>query len=186
MKTSLAVRFEELIENTSDKQFNRIYSDLRDYQKKHFIEFNLMKSISLMDDLVNTIEEQQIFRSKLKKKSMQVVVSSEESEEQEEEIVVDNKKETATEESWESWWKQQPASPKPLSFGRIFAYVVGVHICLIGYVSIYSMLKSPSVPSTVKQPVSEQRVVEQHTETSNIPNMPKYVGGPKSDALIRR
>lgn len=180
MKTSLAVRLEELIENTSDKQFNRIYNDLRDYQKKHFIEFNLMKSISLMDDLVNTIEEQQIFRSKLKKKSMQVVPSSEEPEE---EIVADNKKEITTEESWESWWKQQPtANPKPLSFGKVFAYVVGVHICLIGYVSVYSMLKSPANPPTaIQAPVTEQRVA-----SSNPPSTPKYVSGPRSDAIVRR
>jgi hypothetical protein len=188
MKTSLAVRLEELIENTSDKQFNRIYTDLKDYQKKHFIEFNLMKSISLMDDLVNTIEEQQIFRSKLKKKSMQVVHSVEEPEEEEEKIVVDNKKETSTEEPWETWWKQQPAaSPKPLSFGKIFAYVVGAHICLIGYVSLYSMFKSPVKTTTViETPVIEQQVVQQRVTSSKVPDMPKYVGGPKSDALIRR
>jgi hypothetical protein len=181
MKTSLAVRFEELIENTSDKQFNRIYNDLRDYQKKHFIEFNLMKSISLMDDLVNTIEEQQIFRSKLKKKSMQLAnLDLPEEQEEEEEVVKENKKEPMPEESWEAWWKQQPTSPKPLSFGKIFAYVVGAHICLIGYIGVYSMFKSPSETSSVKQPV-----LEQHVE-SVAPSMPKYVGGPKSDALIQR
>lgn len=175
MKTSLAARLEELIENTSDKQFDKIYKDLIDYKKKHYIEYNLAKNISIMDDLNNIIIEQQIFRNKLKKKS--IVLSSvqeEEEKEDEQETFVEN-----NEEPWESWWRKKSPS-KPVSFARAFAYVVGIHICVIGYVGVYSIFKSPSKPTT--------NIQKSSTAGTNVtPDTPKYVVmGPRSDAIGRR
>lgn len=181
MKNPLATRLEELIENTSDKQFDLIYQDYRNYRKKHFVEFGLMKSMMpLVEDLSDIMEEQQIFRNKLKKKSMQISrVAEEVTEEPEEPVEQITKKETPKEtESWEAWWKQQSPPPPSRSngFGKIFAYVVGAHVCIISFISLNTWMNTPSAPQMIEQKVSAPVA----------PDMPKYVAGPLSDALSRR
>jgi hypothetical protein len=63
MKTSLAVRLEELIRGTDDKKFLQIYNDLLDFKKIHFIEFKIINRISLLNDLVNIIEDEKEART---------------------------------------------------------------------------------------------------------------------------
>lgn len=63
MKTSLAVRLEELIRGTDDKKFLQIYNDLLDFKKIHFIEFKIINRISLLNDLVNIIEDEKEARA---------------------------------------------------------------------------------------------------------------------------
>lgn len=187
MKNPLTIRIEELIENTSDEQFYQIYEDYRNYRKKHFVEYGVMKCIApLVEELSDVMEEQRIFRTKMKKKSIQFVKPEIEKEivetikEEPEPVVVKNNP-----EPWEVWWKQQQShqsqqpsqsSEKPLSFGKIFSYVVGVHICIISFVSLNSWMNSSPAPQKI----------EQKAAAPVAPGMPKYVAGPLSDALSRR
>lgn len=187
MKNPLATRIEELIENVSDDQFNQIYEDYRNYRKKHFVEYNVIKCIApLAEELSDIMEEQQIFRTKMKKKSIQF--SKPEIEKETKKEIVETVKEEPlpievknNQERWETWWAQQPQPQpqpiqKPLSFGKIFSYVVGVHICIISFVSLNSWMNSSSSP---------QRI-EQKAAVPIAPGMPKYVPGPLSDALSSR
>lgn len=65
MKTSLAVRLEELIHGTDDRKFMQIYRDLMDFKKAHFIEFKIINRISLLNDLVNIIEDEMEMRNNI-------------------------------------------------------------------------------------------------------------------------
>lgn len=187
MKNPLATRIEELIENVSDDQFYQIYEDYRNYRKKHFIEYNAMKCFApLVEELSDVMEEQQIFRAKMKKKSIQFIKPEIEKETKKEAVEMVKEEPIHIEiknnqERWETWWAQQPQPKpqpiqKPLSFGKIFSYVVGVHICIISFVAMNNWMNSSSAPQKV----------EQRTVLPTAPDMPKYVPGPISDALSRR
>ena len=172
MKTSLACRIEELIEQSSDKQFNKIYTDLKDYEKKHCIEFRLMKKISLMDDLVNIIEEQKEIRQSLKKDAKEASDKCIEflSEPQEPETI-------KPEESWMAWWRK-PSKPVSSIFNQSLVSVVTLHMGLIFFIVVYNTTKPSPKP-----------LQEAHHSTYQ---MPIYNAsgdtkkGPLSDALSNR
>lgn len=177
MKTSLASRFEELIEHSSDKQFNKIYTDLKDYEKKHCIEFRFMKKISLMNDLVNIIEEQKEIRQGIKNEAKKVTDKCFEilSEIPQHETV-------KPEESWMTWWRK-PLQPSSSIFKQTLLSVVIVHISLILFMIAYNTIKPSPEPLPQAHPQIHQEPTYQTPVYDAAGNTKK---GPLSDALSKR
>lgn len=177
MKTSLASRLEELIEHSSDKQFNKIYTDLKDYEKRHCLEFRIMKKISLMDDLVNIIEEQKEMRQNIKNEAKEISDKCLEflSENPQPEVV-------KPEESWMTWWRKP--SPVPSSiFKQTLLSVVFVHISLILFMVVYNTTKPSPEPLRQAYPQIHQEPVYQMPTYDTTKDNKK---GPLSDALSKR
>jgi hypothetical protein len=127
MKTSLAVRLEELIRGTDDKKFFQIYNDLMDFKKVHFIEFKFINRISLLNDLVNIIEDEMDLRDGIE----QMAVAKVKKDIEDFEKPKSNKKQKVVEDWKQSWMEEneQPVETSAKSdFKMIMLCVVIIHI----------------------------------------------------------
>lgn len=134
MKTSLAVRLEELIRGTDDRKFFQIYQDLMDFKKVHFIEFKFINRISLLNDLVNIIEDEMDVRDGIEQLAIQKA-----------KLDVDNvikPKKTSKPpvvEEWKRKWIEENEEPKETStksdFKTIMLWVILIHF--MGFVFMW-------------------------------------------------
>jgi regulator of replication initiation timing len=144
MKTSLAIRFDELIRNTNDKQFLCIYKDFLSFKRKHFVEFVLMRKISLLDDIANIIEMQMEERENIENLANEKVG----------EIFEEEPK-----EAWKKNWKEEnevkQIKPQISEFKKVLLYVIGFHVCVVSTMFFYSILFSEEKPDTKYQQMQE-------------------------------
>ena len=162
MKTSLAVRLEELIKKTDDSKFFQIYKDFLDFKRIHFIEFNLINRISLMNDIVEIIESEMELRNGIEKLAIQRM-------NQENQM---KKKETVESDvdEWKNKWIEENEPPKETSmksdFKKIITYVVCAHIFVLSAIFIYNKL----------QKTEEEPVLQDYTKnyTYQYPPNPDY------------
>lgn len=132
MKTSLAVRLEELIRGTDDKKFSQIYKDLLDFKKIHFIEFKIINRISLLNDLVNIIEDEMEVREHL------AIVKVRDGQDSPTKAKQEPTKPLVTED-WKQQWIEENEEPKKTSKGSdfrlVFLYVIIAHV--LGFVFMW-------------------------------------------------
>lgn len=127
MKTSLAVRLEELIRGTDDKKFFQIYNDLMDFKRIHFIEFKFINRISLLNDLVNIIEDEMDLRDGIE----QMAVAKVKKDIEDFEKPKASKKRKVVEDWKQSWIEEneQPVETSAKSdFKMIMLCVIFIHI----------------------------------------------------------
>jgi hypothetical protein len=164
MKTSLAVRLEELIRGTDDRKFFRIYQDLLDFKKIHFIEFKLINRISLLNDLVNIIEDEMEVREGIEQLAIQKA-----------RLDVDNVTKTKKSskppivEDWKQKWIEENEEPEETStksdFKTIFLWVIIAHV--LGFVFMWGY-------NQYKENVQLKQQRELHASAQPYPLFPDY------------
>lgn len=163
--TTLATAIEDLIRKSDDKKFFQIYRGLMDFKRTHFIEFKFINRISLLNDLVDIIEDEMEVRDGIEK------LAIEKAKLDIEEIVNPQPKMSKPPivEEWKRKWIEENEKPVETSvksdFKTIMMYVIIAHVVGLTYLWGYNQYKE-----NVR--LKEQR--ELHASAQPYPLFPDY------------
>jgi hypothetical protein len=163
--TTLATAIEDLIRKSDDKKFFQIYRGLMDFKRTHFIEFKIINRISLLNDLVEIIEDEMEVRDGIEKLAIEKAKLDIDE-------VINPEPKTARPpivEDWKRKWMEENEPPKETSsksdFRTIMIYVIIVHAMGLMYMWGYNQYKE-----NVR--LKEQR--ELHASAQPYPLFPDY------------
>jgi hypothetical protein len=172
MKTQFITDMENILKETEEKKFLGLYKSYLNLRRSHFVEFALLKKVSIINEINELMEEEMNCRNGIEKLALEKVSDTE--------ILIKGTEKIKKE------WTAKNEIPEETSmksdFKKIVMYVAAFHICLISSFVLYNVFtntKNEDNSLKNKEELSEV-FYGNPVQTSKNKQL-----GPKSDALSK-
>ena len=173
---------QNILKETEEKKFLGLYKSYLNLRRSHFVEFTLLKKVSIINEINELMEEEMNCRNGIEKMAIDKV--------SDDEILIKGTNKLKKE------WLEKNEIPRETSiksdFNKIVMYVAAFHICLVSGLVLYNVFtskKEDDYSSNKRKEMSEayfgDSQKEKPIQTKNKEFVKEREIGPRSDALSR-
>lgn len=182
MKTQFITDLENILKETDERKFLGLYKSFLNFRRSHFVEFILLKKISIINEINELMEDEMNCRNGIEKLALEKVSDTE--------ILIKGTDKIKKE------WNEKNEIPVETSmksdFKKIVMYVAAFHICLVSSLILYNVFASNKEKDhSLNKRKELSEVYYGNSQYENPIQYPtkqevkKKEIGPKSDALSR-
>ena len=182
MKTQFITDMGNILKQTDEKKFLGLYKSYLNFRRSHFVEFALLKKISIINEINELMEEEMNCRNGIEKLALEKVSDTE--------ILIKGTDKIKKE------WVETNEIPRETSiksdFKKIVMYVAAFHICLVSSLVLYNVITTTKEEdSSLKNKKDLSEAYYGNSQYENPIQSPKkevikkQQFGPRSDALSK-
>lgn len=173
---------QNILKETEEKKFLGLYKSYLNLRRSHFVEFALLKKVSIINEINEIMEEEMNCRNGIEKMAIDKVSDTE--------ILIKGTEKIKKE------WLEKNEIPRETSiksdFKKIVMYVAAFHICLVSSLVLYNVITTTTdEDSSLKKRKDLSEAYYGNSQHENPIQPPKkevikkQQFGPRSDALSK-